>query len=394
MINQRRDLGRVASDEFQTFLSVTQFDADYLAWQSSVLAALYPLDVFQLCGQQNVSMRRFAPSAFSSPRTGFDAFNFSDLVDLKRVRSRRELVSDESSRFVDYMTRPGGPVRFPDRSGFEPLRWNFDESSPFVEMGVTRYRDMMACGFDLQYEIFQQYGSVAPKQVVTPMRHRLGLLRDRLAVARTDFHSFHPSFGVQALVVIVRGGVPRVVLMTRSMHLAALPGWLQFPPSGAMEAFDIADEWNIEEYRRQMDPGRALRREFLEELFDVSESKSGGWDAFQMLSVSPDGTRLGEAFTNGSASVQFVGVVADSMTFRPELSFVIVAHEVDWELIHSDEAKVLPSMVTFEDLAAKLSHPEVQLCPSSASLLRLAIDSNCLDVAGVLSSADASRLFD
>jgi hypothetical protein len=337
-------------------------------------------------------MRRSSPSAFAASRSGRAAFRFDDLVKVREYQAHAEQYNQEVADYLAVMTQAGGPVRFPDRLGYAVLQYHFDGIQPFVEVGLTRYRDTIASGFRLQNELYRQSRIVRPERVWTPLREGMGLVENKLAVFQTGQQAFHPALGVQALVVIVRNGVPGVVLMTRSMHLAARPGWLQFPPSGGMEFFGNDPENISSDLISQSDPGLSLCRELMEELFAAEESETD-WELFDSLVVSEFGTRLETAFEDGSADVRFLGVVADAMTGRPELSFLIVAREVDWEIRQSEESRVVPSLESFPNLAALLADPAVHLCPSSAGLLRLAIDSGALVEAEVLSDDVGSALF-
>jgi hypothetical protein len=376
----------------EAFIKATQSCDRYLTWEEAALETLYPQATFTLCGRRYVALRVETPSRFGAVRSGKNSLDFAELVSLKQpVYQGEESFTDQGESYLQYVTSDGGIVRYPDRHGFEPLRWNFDGSEPLVELGVNRFRDMVATGVPLQRELYDDFlRGTSPKHVAAPRRRELGLLKPELPIARSGFR---PTLSVQALTIIVRDGVPRVITMVRSDEVAARQGWLQFPPSGALEVFGLPPEDDVVELRRHADPGASLRREFIEELFAVDEWQAANKETYDNLEVSPTGARLKSAFSSGAAEVRFLGVVADVVGMRGELSFLIVARDVDWEIKRGLEAKSQPTQKTFKELSELLSDPKKRVNPSSAALLRLAIDSGALADLGLITRESAAELF-
>ncbi len=371
----------------------TLLDASYLKWERAVLGRLYAEDVFTLCGNRYVAIRRVAPRDLRTPRIGNDALKFCDLVVLKgaKIAERESEYSAEGRAYLQY-AKQRRIVRDPERLGFEPLHWNLHSDGPLVELGVSRFRDTVATEAALRWEMYEQYAHGAnATEVVLPLRVKLNLIGSAIPYSRPGFR---PMLSVKALSVLVQDGIPKLVVMKRSDEVASYQGFWQFPPAGSMEVFGIVEEDDPDELRNHSDPGASLRREFIEELFGVDEWQAAKDETFTSLETSPKGERLRQAFEGGSASVTFMGIVADTVTLRGELSFLILVHNAKWELRRGVEARSELQVKTFAEVASLLSRDGLHLDPASAALLRLAIDSGALEEAGILTRAETVQLFD
>jgi hypothetical protein len=370
------------------FLHVTQDDAKYMQWEREVLARLYPDAVFRLGALDYVALIKHAPRPIE--HTGHNALRFPELARLTDPRVQAEESYSRGARsYLAYATRDDVKIiRYPQRLGYVPLSWN---SGGAIALGVARFGDMIATGIDLQRELYDQYiRRVSAAGVVLKRREELGLLDGHIPVSKTGFR---PVLSVQALTIIVNDGVPQVLVMERSNKVAFRQGWWQFPPSGAMEVFgDIAED-DEDELEKHSDPGASLRREFIEELFGIDELQAAEDDTFENLEVSPDGRKLSDAFACGAAKAIFMGVVADAVGLRGELCFLIVARDVAWEFKKGIEANKKLTQKTFDALANLLARPNAKINPTSAALLRLAIDGGHLSREGLISMEKAVELF-
>lgn len=385
---RRQEVFQAERDAYLAFRALTETNKEYLDWESAFLYSRYPGRSVKLCGRSYPAMTQVPVSRSTEWRSGQVLINFSDLTMLENMEIHSEQYDSKTNLFIRCAHNDGkGEIRYPDRVGYEAIEWSFDGSRPLLTVGLSRYRDTAAGGYRLQAELIDRWENGAK----TPLRDALSDFGNAPPITRPD-QKFHATLGVQALVVIVGDEDAEVVMMRRSATHATRAGWLQFPPSGAMEVFGSTTDENFSNLRKESDPAASLRREFVEELFGVDELQSGIDGIYENLAVSKHGELLGTAFREKRAVVRFLGIAWDMATLRPELSFLIIARNVPWELKAGSETKEL-FRAPFAEVSRRIRSSDSRLNSTSAALLRLALDSGALYEDGILRREDAERYF-
>lgn len=391
-----------AQKRYRSYVAMIESDPTYHAWEAAALRKLYPTHTFTICGSNHVAICIPGPSRFTSVCKPDLAMVYEDLVTpaftaatpLSEIFSPEDL-SDSAKRYLEFQITSGG-VRFPERAGFEPKVWHLDaDSGPLVTVGAVRFGDMIATMYELQLELYQCYKKgVQPTESTVPLRYAFGLIGNAfVSVLPAARPGYHPILGVQALTVLYDRTTPKFVTFTRvGSNISTRPGWKQFPPAGAMETFGKPNSGEGF-VNAAVDPGDSLLREFIEEIFGVKEFEEPDLSAHRNLRRHREALVVLDALKNGDATIRFLGIVADPVSFRAELSFLIVVKDLGWQLKAGNESVAAPEPLTLSGLSAWLRDGSGPLNPSSAGLLRLAIESGALADEGIADQATLNTMF-
>lgn len=380
------------SEEIEGNINSTHFPT-YLSWERNYLSWKYPKNCFILAGKLHIASIVPAPASISDYRTGGEkAFQFDELIRLSNKKENGDFIENRASwnnpaRTLDLWKRRidailyiasckrRGLIRRADKLGFEPLKWNIDDKEFVIDVGVARYRAMAATTWLLRLELYENFlKDREPDKCVTPRRNGVSFDINKLTYR---CNSLRPTLGVQALTIVVKDNTPEVIMFDRSVKTSSRQGWHQFIPSGGHEVFGEIKP-DLSTLEKHTDPGRSLAIECIEELLGSDKFQGGYRMGTHSIFETPEGRELIEPFKHGRAKIRFLGVVTDAVMLRPELSFVIFAKDPGWNYILGEEAGDEISPRTFGELAEFLKKDDTRLNPSSAALLRLAIDSGAI----------------
>jgi hypothetical protein len=187
-----------------------------------------------------------------------------------------------------------------------------------IEAHVGHYFDMLATCDALKREL---YDAAFRRYIRLPLRaqyHRSIGPKESL----TSGIGRSAAIGGAALIVFNHRGTYKAMLARRSRRNATDPGFYHTVPAFIYQPRHVpfhADEWRISYH---------IYREFLEELFAMPEADaSAPHDHFYQHPALLD---LQAMMAQGEAGLYFTGIMHDLTMLRPEISALLLIHDVDW----------------------------------------------------------------
>jgi hypothetical protein len=180
------------------------------------------------------------------------------------------------------------------------------------------------------------------------------------------------AIGVNALVVFRGADGYRALFTQRSSKTAHKPGAYHVIPAFTFQPSETdyaSTEWNLFAH---------IRREYLEELFNVPEAETG-----QQVEETQAGTEFDALLDDGRAELIFTGMTANLMTTHVSVCSLLLIHDPDWwptfqqetaAMWETNHTYTLPIDNDADLLAALPPDAYRNMAPNGASALWLGID--------------------
>ncbi|MFF2092730.1 hypothetical protein [Paenibacillus sp. NPDC058174] len=367
--NRKRYYKTLAAEEFQT-------------WQMNVIKKLY--------GEQNlVSLFgiSYVTAVYSASGSISDSYKNIGELESVEIEDRIKL-SGISKRYYRLM---GKTIKRPDLAGFvlTTMKRNAaGEITGFVAKMAT-YKLNVATSHVLEFELYLAYKKYKDRFLRFSKDQMLNRLKMR--------HNIHTSqreeeilvtgkgryslLGVQMLVVyLTEDDKYQVLVIKRSEDVAVRPGYHQFVPSGGFEFFEKEKEINEINIGKNFDVELALYREMVEEIFgEVEFEHNTAGNPVDNIYKHKKVVDLRTWLKEGQANLEFLGSTVDLVTLRHELSFLLLINNKQFSM---NQFKLNHEGTNFEEIDIKNLYEKfgkgtkVRLNPTSASLLKLALDNS------------------
>ncbi|GGG67474.1 hypothetical protein [Paenibacillus radicis (ex Gao et al. 2016)] len=368
--NRKKYYDTLATEEFQT-------------WQMNVIKKLY--------GEQNlVSLFgiSYVTTVYSASRGISNSYK--DIGELESTKIEENIIlSGISKRYIRLM---GKTIKRPDLAGFVLTTMKLDafgQIKGFIAK-IATYKLNVATSHVLEFELYLAYKkykdrflSFSKDQMLNRLKMRQNIhtsqQEEEILITGKGRYSL---LGVQMLVVyLTNDDEYRVLVIKRSEDVAARPGYFQFVPSGGFEFFEKEKEISEINIGKNFDVELALYREMVEEIFGEVEFEHNGTgnpvdNIYKHKKVVDVRTWLKE----DQAKLEFLGSTVDLVTLRHELSFLLLINNKQFSMNYfkrNHEATTLVEM-DIKDLEKHFGIGKERLNPTSASLLKLALDSGAL----------------
>lgn len=301
-----------------------------------------PVDFpFQGICDKQTGLRCIEPREYRRWADYLDGIDLSS-NELRTVRSFKRMISNS--------------VHFPDRIGYmldefycadgeiDDAEQNGDTGQWRIKATAGVYMENVLQSHVLEYELYKLYKRW-PRLNIDIKTTNPGDLLELLPLRKRIHDTFneHPSniiaqgygraslIGVQAFVIVKNGADGYDCLrIRRSTDVAAKAGYLQFIPSGGLEAFNQDNSRDAQWENFSL--SKALFRELAEECFGLPDDGSNDKLSPESIYVHKDIKKLLEALgegNNASVKLQFMGVTESLVGLRPELCFIMLIENED-----------------------------------------------------------------
>lgn len=330
---RQRKAQRRLSDSSSNFNDTVRSHA-FIKWQSGLLQRLYSNhNLVVLNGVQYPAIAMAGDPTLTYP---FRTLCSKNDLTITASGSIRPALKPQ----LDYWALVSEKVKYPDQLGYGMLGYRFNERGQIVAVSAQTgtYKQNIIDSHYLQYELFQAYsskssfeklGSASREVALTllPARKRIHDQNGNDPILHNQMDRFS-LLGVQAVFAYKTEETYRVRVIKRSLKTAIRPGYYQLIPAGNFEVFEKSA--NTHQLREGFDPNLALLRELLEEVFGVEEFQfdSNEESAFTKIGDHPISQKLEILLKEKTASVMFLGSVADLTLLRHELCFFILIDDM------------------------------------------------------------------
>lgn len=345
------------------FYSVVRSD-DYLSFIKRVIRKYYG-DAFLT----QINERWFM--VYTIPGTGIANNNIKGLDDLicpkeylNKNLGEDELFHAESRNeyenteyYKDYYNFVFTNIHFPKRPGYMLDTIFLDEKGYFdhISAHVATYAENVFTCHAVEYELYRAFLKYKDRNIDDPeiwKKLYSGLkMRNSYynAAGRPDDDGYdekmkslllsgnkrHALIGLEMMILIKDplSNNYRVIIGERSEQNAMAQRVYEYPPAGGFEVFNNSDDeiYTSEELTSNYSPGYGIFREYLEELFNLSEyDGTGNGDAFNRIFRHPVICKIQQLMDLGKAEFRFLGVSVDLLLLRANLNFVLVIDDVEY----------------------------------------------------------------
>ncbi|MEM6530603.1 MAG: hypothetical protein AAF653_20055 [Chloroflexota bacterium] len=239
---------------------------------------------------------------------------------------------------------------------------NVDGHSVRLHAKLGRYFDFISSSLAMEQEFLQ--GDLHP------MRDRLHTQVPPADVWRTGAGR-SAALGAGVLTVFKHpDGNYRLIVIQRSAQTADKPGAYHVAPAFIFQPTGLeypSSEWSIE---------RQIKREYLEELFNVTEMEDGGVDPAEV----PAAQELETMLDSGQASLHFTGFSMNMITTQVSFCALLLIHQPGWFQEHMGSTwevgnlQVLPFATDADVLAHLPPDFHIRVTPNGAAALWLGVD--------------------
>lgn len=321
---------------------------EYIDWQYDTIIKIYKLDkesMERIYGEGNYICKVFGHEFLTACFEASDLNlytkneNLTEFLDTDiegRKKGLNEILTHAENLYRRQYDRIlAGRLRRPNMLGYmlDTLSLDNKKITGFTAY-VGTYGQNVYTSHILEYELYLAYTNRTLKRRIEKANIREEILES--LPLRKKIHSGvetekwlstgknrYSHLGVQAFVIFRSQGRYRAMMITRSDDVAAMPGYMQFIPSGGFEIYGSEGHVDKPLLEGQFSPSLALFRELLEEVFGYSEAECG--DGRHIIGIEGHNkiTRLRELINDGRASFEFLGAVTSMVSLRTELSFLI-----------------------------------------------------------------------
>ncbi len=245
---------------------------------------------------------------------------------------------------------------------FDRLEENVDGQPVRLHAKLGRYFDFIASSLAIEQEFLRGDSH--------PLRDAMHAAVPPADLWRTGAGR-SAAIGAGVLTVFKHDDGPyRLILIQRSAQAADKPGAYHVAPAFIFQpsALDYpAAEWSF---------AAQVKREYLEELFNVPEMEGGGADHTQV----PEARELDAMLADGRASLHFTGFSMNMLTTQVALCALLLIHQPGWFQAHMGATwevsglQALPFATDAEFLAHVPPDFPVRVTPNGAAALWLGVD--------------------
>jgi hypothetical protein len=359
---------------------------DYVNWQNRLLSKIYSdQPIVHLFGRDHMAVVHPSSGELNLSSSHDELLRFSELISTEIPEYKPDR---QQKKYYGVMS---ANIKQPELIGFEleEYKLNSEGYISSFSANVCQYRHTVVTSHILEYEIYQLYKKnkklehASAEEILNYLPYRKQVHNGQ---TNTDVilkgKNRHALLSVQMMIVFwdEKFKCFRVPIIKRSDKVTLKPNYWQIVPAGGFEIFEkegISNEQIIEE---NFDIKLALYRELLEELYNGRdfEDNEKGIDGNSAIYQNPIIQNLKKLIKDGAAKIEFLGNTTDLTTLRPELSFLLVVTDKDFArnaFIQNFEGDLIKTIKL--DGLEKMFKNDL-LYPSSAGLLKLALDSKAL----------------
>lgn len=256
--------------------------------------------------------------------------------------------------YIEYCRMLDGKIHYPNRPGYMLDKIITDEDGRFdkMQVHVGTFAENVYSTHVLEYELYRAYQQFSDKDLNNPeiweqlkstLTIRNSMHSDVKATSGKEFDKEmrtsllnwdgkNSLLSVQMLVIIKSRRTQKyeVKIVQRSNYVVIKPGVYQFIPSGGFEILNDSnhDTYDDSKLIENFSPGRAIFREYLEELFNAPEFRGTGDGSIEdRLLKDPRISTIENMLKDGKAEFHFLGSVIELAGLRHELSFALIIHD-------------------------------------------------------------------
>ncbi|GEN54534.1 hypothetical protein [Halobacillus faecis] len=356
---------------------------DYINWLNGVLKTLYDeYKLLRLFGKEYPVVTHDSVKRIRYPFK-------KNLTDTTKVVNTNIPDFNPDKGQKQYIKVMGNTIKWPEVIGFALDKFHLNDEGKMTGFTAKtcQYKHNVATSHILEYEMYKLYLKNKKKMGMQeagelleslPYRCKIHEANEQTNIMTTGCNRYS-LMSVQMLVVYYDDFIKDYKALTfhRSDKVAIKPNYWQFIPAGGFEIFEKSSTTNPYIIEQNFDVELALFRELIEEAFDGRdfEYNRSGEEVNNLVRNHKDIVQIKKWIKSNKAHLEFMGIVTDMVSLRPELSFLLVIDTPEFQEIKlkiNDEGQDYQA-VKVNDLPAMLSGE--LLYPSSAGLLKLAMQS-------------------
>lgn len=351
---------------------------EFSDWQLKTIKSLYENEVTLSI----VSNKKF-PIVSYLPKTYMDIISFKERSKLDISSVSNYSINHSSQKY--YYKLVGATIKRPELLGYKlDELFITDNMVDGFRAGICTYKENIMTSHYLDYELFKAFQkfdkaflSMSKEEKLKNLPYLKQILNEN-NVNEVIKKGFNRASLISVQMIIVfkddRNNY-KTLLIQRSEDVAVKPGYWQIVPSGGFEIFEKTNQksnWILEE---NFDIELAVYRELAEEIFDFEEfTHNEKGNAKENILVQKEIKKIRKYIQEGKASLDFIGIVVDLVTFRPELCFLLLIHTSEFsqqEFKSNHEGKDI--QILSLERVRKLIETEL-FNPTSAGLYNLALN--------------------